>query len=78
MAEGFRNMDLRRWRSMDQMITQPYHVEGFNLWDEMYGLGKDGIKPVAGVSRLTARYETFLKEIIGKYLQALQNTSGVT
>ena len=37
MAEGLRNMDLHRWRSMDQMITKPYHILGMNLWQEMYG-----------------------------------------
>lgn len=35
MAEGFRNMDLRRWRAMDQMITTPYHIEGFKIWGPM-------------------------------------------
>ena len=37
MAEGLRSMDLHRWRSMDQMITKPYHILGMNLWQEMYG-----------------------------------------
>ncbi len=32
MAEGFRWSDLHRWRSLDQMITTPYHVLGVNLW----------------------------------------------
>ena len=32
MAEGLRYMDLQRWRAMDQLITQPYHFEGFKLW----------------------------------------------
>ena len=32
MAEGLRYMDLQRWRAMDQMITTPYHIEGFKLW----------------------------------------------
>lgn len=32
MAEGLRYMDLRRWRSMDQMVSSPYHIEGFHLW----------------------------------------------
>lgn len=35
IAEGFRYLDLRRWRSMDQLITTPYHVEGFKLWGPM-------------------------------------------
>lgn len=33
IAEGLRYMDLCRWRSMDQMIASPYHVEGFHLWN---------------------------------------------
>lgn len=36
IAEGFRYDDLRRWRSMDQMITKPYIIEGFNLWADNY------------------------------------------
>ena len=35
MAEGLRWMDLKRWRSLDQMITTPYHIEGFKLWGPM-------------------------------------------
>ncbi len=35
MAEGLRYMDLIRWRAMDQLITQPYHFEGFKLWGPM-------------------------------------------
>lgn len=33
MAEGFRWMDLCRWRAMDQMITTPYHIEGIHIWN---------------------------------------------
>lgn len=33
MAEGFRNADVRRWRSLDQMIDEPYHILGVNLYD---------------------------------------------
>jgi hypothetical protein len=33
MAEGLRWMDLIRWRSLDQMKTESYHVEGFHLWN---------------------------------------------
>lgn len=35
MAEGFRDLDLHRWRAMDQMITTPYHVLGMNLWENV-------------------------------------------
>ncbi|MCD8293453.1 MAG: RagB/SusD family nutrient uptake outer membrane protein [Prevotellaceae bacterium] len=33
IAEGLRYMDLRRWRSMDQLIHTPCHLEGFHLWN---------------------------------------------
>lgn len=33
LSEGFRYDDLRRWRSMDQLIDAPYHIEGFHLWN---------------------------------------------
>ncbi|MCO6026208.1 RagB/SusD family nutrient uptake outer membrane protein [Prevotella cerevisiae] len=33
MAEGLRWMDLDRWRSLDQLISTPYHIEGFHLWN---------------------------------------------
>lgn len=33
IAEGLRYMDLCRWRSMDQLIASPYHVEGLHLWN---------------------------------------------
>jgi hypothetical protein len=33
LAEGLRYMDLLRWRALDQLITNPYHIEGFHLWN---------------------------------------------
>ena len=33
MAEGLRYMDLLRWRSMDQLISNPAHLEGIHLWN---------------------------------------------
>lgn len=33
MGESLRWMDLQRWRSLDQMMTERYHVEGFHLWN---------------------------------------------
>jgi hypothetical protein len=33
MAENLRWMDLIRWRSLDQLINEPYHIEGFHLWN---------------------------------------------
>lgn len=32
LAEGMRDMDLRRWRSFDQLCTTPAHIEGIHLW----------------------------------------------
>ena len=33
LAEGFRDMDLKRWRSYDQLVNNPVHLEGFHLWN---------------------------------------------
>lgn len=33
LSEGFRSTDLKRWRSMDQLIAKKYHIEGFKLWN---------------------------------------------
>lgn len=33
IAEGLRNMDLHRWRSFDQMVTNAAHIEGIHLWN---------------------------------------------
>ncbi|MCG8309792.1 MAG: RagB/SusD family nutrient uptake outer membrane protein [Cytophagales bacterium] len=41
VAEGFREMDLKRWRAMDQLVTTPYHIEGFKLWGPMQEWYKD-------------------------------------
>jgi hypothetical protein len=35
MEEGMRMYDLKRWRSLDQLKTTPYIVEGFKLWGPM-------------------------------------------
>lgn len=41
MAEGFRKMDLYRWRAIDQLTNTPYHIEGFKLWGPMQDWYKD-------------------------------------
>lgn len=33
MAEGLRWMDLERWRSLDQLMQHPYHIEGIHIWN---------------------------------------------
>src|SRR5690606_4282347 len=35
IGEGMRNLDLKRWRAKDQLISTPYHIEGFKLWGTM-------------------------------------------
>ncbi|MFT3738392.1 MAG: RagB/SusD family nutrient uptake outer membrane protein [Breznakibacter sp.] len=35
MAEGLRAMDLKRWRALDQLVSEPYHIEGLKLWGPM-------------------------------------------
>ena len=53
IAEGMRLDDLKRWRTLDNMVE--YQVEGMNLWDYMYQFYdkdkiKEGIVSQAGVS----------------------------
>ncbi|MBN1186621.1 MAG: RagB/SusD family nutrient uptake outer membrane protein [Bacteroidales bacterium] len=55
LGEGMRLPDLLRWRAMDQMISTPYHIEGFKLWGPMqnwYAAGdlKYGIGDASNVS----------------------------
>jgi hypothetical protein len=51
MAEGLRMMDLKRWRSLDKMINDPYHIEGFKLWGPIQDWYSDGeLKPGDNVS----------------------------
>lgn len=33
MGESSRWRDLKRWRALDQMIKEPYFIEGFHLWN---------------------------------------------
>ena len=33
ISEGLRGMDLQRWRSYDQLMTTPAHMEGIHLWN---------------------------------------------
>lgn len=35
-AEGFRLDDLKRWRSLDQLETKPYRIEGMLYWGSVY------------------------------------------
>ncbi|MDX9883119.1 MAG: RagB/SusD family nutrient uptake outer membrane protein [Prolixibacteraceae bacterium] len=60
MGEGFRPMDIRRWRSMDQMITKPYHVLGMNLWDKMYQRPEFSSKIVEGENVSARSFSKYL------------------
>jgi hypothetical protein len=68
MAEGLRFMDLKRWRAMDQMISTPYHIEGFKLWggtiqtwynasDLKYGVGDASNVSAPSLSAYLRPYE---------------------
>lgn len=46
LAEGLRWMDLVRWRALDQLIAQPYQVEGIHIWSH----GMQQIYAEAGVN----------------------------
>ncbi len=48
MAEGMRMFDLKRWRALDQLKTNPYIIEGFKLWGPM----QDWYKNTNGTSKL--------------------------
>jgi hypothetical protein len=41
VAEGFRFNDLRRWRALDQLASNPYIIEGMRLWGPMQDWYKD-------------------------------------
>jgi len=82
LAEGFRDQDLRRWRSMDQMITTSYHIEGFKLWGPMknwyapgtltYGIGDASTVSSPLVSLYLRTYEkTTTSLVYGGYKWAM-------
>lgn len=33
LSESIRDFDLKRWRSFDQLIDNPVHIEGFHVWN---------------------------------------------
>jgi hypothetical protein len=72
LAEGFRNMDIRRWRAMDQLITTPYQIEGFKLWGPMVKWYKDAS------GKLTITYGTSTSTVssptLSVYLRPYQKT----
>lgn len=74
MAEGLRWMDLIRWRSLEQMCKEPYHVEGFRLWDVMqneydlkpadYDGGKDALLHLHRVGNISLLMKIFRNNLI--------------
>lgn len=64
MAEGFRPADIMRWRSCDQLINNPYHILGMNLWENVdltkFGNLKEGqnVSPKS-FSKYIAPYHVF-------------------
>ena len=41
ISEGMRMYDLRRWRALDELISQPQIIEGFKLWGPVKEWYKD-------------------------------------
>ena len=63
IAEGMRLDDLKRWRSLDNMVN--YQPEGFNMWDEMYKMYDANQRDESLVSQSS----------VSKYLRPLQISS---
>lgn len=72
MGEGLRNMDLRRWRAMDQLINTPYYIEGFKLWGPM----KNWYKASALTYNIGDR-STVSAPALSQYLRIYQKTPTV-
>lgn len=72
MGEGFRYMDLRRWRALDQMITTPYFIEGFKLWGPI----KNWYNPSALTYNIGDR-STVSDPALSPYLRIYQKTQTV-
>jgi hypothetical protein len=71
LAEGFRYMDLCRWRAMDQLMTKSYIPEGFHLWNtpmEKWYTSKQLIAD--GSDKSTAS-----KKELSEYMRPLQKNS---
>ncbi|MFI3321160.1 MAG: RagB/SusD family nutrient uptake outer membrane protein [Rikenellaceae bacterium] len=70
MCEGMRHADLKRWRSMDQLITTPYNVEGMKLWGDTpnYDRYTDSEKAliISGAENTTSNVS---ESLLGDYLQ---------
>lgn len=75
LAEGLRYMDLKRWRSMDQMISTAYHIEGFKLWGPMerwYDKAEGGTLLVYGLDNSAANVSS---PSLSKYLRPYEISS---
>lgn len=75
MAEALRYMDLKRWRAMDQLIVNSYHIEGLKLWGPMskwYDKADGGTLLVYGLSNSAANVSD---PTISKYLRPYEISS---
>lgn len=63
IAEGLRLDDLKRWRSLDNMVE--YQPEGINLWDKMYEMYSSAQRDESIVSQ----------SHVSKYIRPLQISS---
>lgn len=68
LSEGRRYPDLMRWRSMDQLIENPCHMEGFHLWntpmEKWYGK-KDLISGKGSKSKVSSK-------VLSEYLRPFE------
>lgn len=70
ISEGFRYMDLRRWRAMDQLVTTPYIPEGMHLWNTPMESWYPGILISDGSSKANVSSKTD-----SEYLRPYRKTS---
>ena len=73
--EALRYMDLCRWRAMDQMITTPYHIEGFKLWGEMQNWYKNDDGTSQLVYGMDNRESNVSEPTRSKYLRPYEKVS---
>ncbi len=60
-AEALRLLDLRRWAALDQLIAEPYQIEGIKYWGTVYN---DSTSNLA------------IKDANGKYIKPVVDESG--
>jgi hypothetical protein len=67
IGEGYRYDDLCRWRSMDQLATNPYHIQGLKLFGPMRPLF-DALPENVKYDQAAQRDNTVSSPSLGEYL----------